>query len=101
MAHLAVVKAELPEDDLEFGGVVDEKHGVFDVVSRIAGNEADGQESVRFRFAGGVQPVFVVIELDHLLINRDVMAACQPSAVDRLSAPSDGLPADSGRHPTT
>ena len=77
----------------EVVGVVDEKHGVSDVVflgqlgqklpsdrDRIRRKQPRMEDSIGFRIDGGVQPVLLIVDPDRLLIDRDairVFAACR------------------------
>jgi len=73
---------------LEPGGTIDEKHGVGDVVflrefleedlgegGGPGGKKLEVEEHVGFVIDGSVQPVALVIELDHSFVNRDVIRA--------------------------
>jgi len=98
----------------EVVGIVDEKHGVLDGVflaelgekfpsnrDRIRRKQPRVRDSVRFRVDGGVQPVLLVGDADHLLTDRNAIravTACRLEvsllhpAVNRCPTPTDTQP---------
>lgn len=99
MANRLKSEAEIGEYDAEMVCSVDKKRTVLDRVlldelpkelSRrppgSSGIEPSVEEFVRFGIDSGVQPVTLVTELNHRLVNRDVIRA---TSADRLSI---GLP---------
>jgi len=69
-------------------GVIDEKHGVFEIVfltkllqkllcqcRRCRGKQPNMQELVRFWIDSSVQPELLAIDLDHRLVKRNVIRA--------------------------
>jgi hypothetical protein len=73
-----------PESSFEIIGVIDEKHGVGNVVfltelgeefpcdrDRIRRKQPRMEDLVRFRINSGVQPVLFVVDSDRLLVNSN------------------------------
>ena len=84
----AVLESLLTERTSEVGGIINEKHGVGDVVfltelgekfsanrDRVRREEPNVEDSVGFRIDCGVQPVLFIIDLDRLLIDRNSIRA--------------------------
>jgi hypothetical protein len=104
-------EAEIGENDAEIVRSVDEKRAVRDrtflnefpekLPRRPLGSARvapDVEEFVRFWIDGGVQPVTLVVELNHRLVDRDVIRATSAGrlsvgflnpAVNRRSTPFD------------
>ena len=88
MAFVSAIEAVSIEGGSEPFGVVDEKHGGFDIVflpqfaeeyfgktGRIRGKEPNVKELVRFGIDSGVQPVLLIVDSNQSFVECNVIRA--------------------------